>query len=173
MPPSPSAKIRRFHGRVLAQLDGLLALARDPAELARHAPEVSAWSVARQLEHLLLSDRTILDGLEKIERGEIAARGGGETLLGRAILLFGKIPRGKGKAPERVQPSGLDGEAIAAALETVKSRFESLDLARLDASAGTFAHPFFGHLTAGRWLRFVDVHHRHHGRIIDDIRRAG
>ena len=173
MPQPASAKIRRLHRRILAQLDEHLAVARDPPELARRAPEVSAWSVAQQLEHLVLSDRTILDGLEKIERGEIAARGGGETLLGRVILLAGRIPRGKGKAPERVLPSGLDGEATAAALETVKRRFESLDLARLDASAGTFAHPFFGHLTGGRWLRFVDVHHRHHGRIIDEIRRAG
>ena len=172
MTQTAATRTTRLHARILDQLDGYLALARDPAELARRAAGVSDWSVAQQLEHLSLSSDSILDGLEKIERGEITERGGGATLVGRVILLFGKIPRGKGKAPERVVPSGLDGAATVAAFEAAKRRFEKLDLARLEASAGTFSHPVFGHLTARQWLRFVDVHHRHHSRIIDDIRRV-
>ncbi len=166
-----TTKTARLHRQVLAQLDDFLALACDGAEVARRAPEVSAWSVGQQLEHLALASDGVLDGLEKIARGEIAERRGGPSLIGRVLLFWGKIPRGKGKAPERAVPSGLDAEVTAAKLGTAKSRFEKLDLARLDASAGTFSHPVFGHLTAGQWLRFVEVHHRHHGRIIDDIRR--
>jgi hypothetical protein len=173
MPLTATAKTARLHARILAQLDELLALARDPAELARQRPEVSAWSVAQQIEHLVLSDRSVLDGLEKIESGELASRGGGAKFLGRMILLTGWIPRGRGKAPERARPSGLDGERTAAALEAVKERFERLGLARLEAAPGTFSHPIFGHLDGRRWLRFIDVHQRHHRRIIDDIRRAG
>ena len=171
--PRASTQTARHHARILAQLDDYLTLARDPAELDRRVPEVSSWSVGQQLEHMALVDGSVLDGLEKIEGGEIAAPGGRATWIGRLILLAGKIPRGKGKAPERVLPSGVDGGETAAALETAKSRFEKLDLARLETSVGTFPHPFFGHLSAERWLRFIDVHHRHHEAIIRDIRRAG
>ncbi len=173
MPQNAASKIRRLQATILAQLDDYLALARDGDELGRRAPEVSGWSVAQQLEHLATVDRSVLQGIEKIDRGEIAERGGAGTLVGRVILLLGWIPRGKGKAPEKSMPAGLGGEELVAALETAKERFEKLDLARLETSAGTFPHPVFGHLTAGQWLRFVAVHHRHHGRIIDDIRQAG
>lgn len=172
MTEKASARPLRLHRRVLAQIDQLAALADEPAELSRRAPEVSSWSVAQQLEHLALSDRGIVAGIEKIERGEIAERGGKINAVGRKVLLSGRIPSGRGQAPPRSTPQGLDGEQIAAALATVKQRFEELDLARLEASQGTFPHPYFGHFRAVQWLRFVDLHHVHHQKIIADIRRS-
>ena len=33
-------------------------------------------------------------------------------------------------------------------------------------------HPYFGALDIAEWMRFMDVHHRHHLKIIRDIRKA-
>ncbi len=95
----------------------------------------------------------------------------GPSLVGHVILLTGRIPRGRAKAPDFVEPQGLERQAIVAGLGETRGRLIALDgrleeLRRLEA---TIAHPILGGFTAARWLRFAHIHHLHHGRIIDDI----
>src|SRR5260370_41616281 len=62
-----SAAMRRLHARVLRQTALMAELARGPeAELAARAPAVSGWSVAEQLEHLVLVDRAVLKSVRRI-----------------------------------------------------------------------------------------------------------
>ena len=105
----------------------------------------------------------------------IAGRaGGGPTLVGRLVLASGRIPRGRAEAPERTVPAGLELGEVRDGLERARARFLGLQskLPALAASRSTFRHPILGNLRPRQWLRFIQVHHDHHRRIIDDIRRS-
>ncbi|MGB5817144.1 MAG: DinB family protein [Thermoanaerobaculia bacterium] len=173
MPTTPSSSTTRTYGAIRAQLDELLVLAGQPDLAAVHAQGVSGWSVGGQLEHLLLSDRMILDGFDTFLDGTLTSAGGGPTAIGRFILLSGYIPRGKGRAPKGVVPGDLSPSEIASGFAGVKKRFEELAprLGELEASRATYRHPLLGDFNPGQWLKFVKVHHHHHQKLIRDIRR--
>lgn len=148
-------------------------------------PEVSAWSVGRQLEHLLLSDRRILAWLERVAdddgsepggRSEVrggSKRRGGPTLAGWLVLTTRFIPRGRGQAPDFTLPAGLPREEVEEAFRDIRGRLAALEprLEALAASPATLPHPSLGIFTAPRWLRFARVHHEHHEKIIRRILR--
>ncbi len=173
MPTSPSSSTRKTYGAIRAQLDELLLLARQPELATIRSTEVSQWSVGQQLEHLLLTDRMILDGFDGLLAGDLESAGGGPTGIGRIILLFEYIPRGKGRAPKRVIPGALDPIEIASGFEEIESKFEELAprLGELEASRATYRHPLMGNFNPSQWLKFVKIHHRHHQKLIRDIRR--
>ena len=166
-----SASVRRSHRGVLSELDQVLELARDDASCRRICPAESGWSVQQHIEHLLLTDAAIAEGLENGLASPEPAGKGGPTAVGHVILWTGRIPRGRAQAPDFVEPQGVERELIVAGFVETRARLEALgarleELRRLDA---TIAHPILGEFTAARWLRFAHVHHQHHRRIIDDI----
>jgi hypothetical protein len=139
---------------------------------AAEAPTVSGWTVGAHLEHLLLSDTFIAEYLEHMAAGDADATSeGGPSFIGRVVLWTGRIPRGKARAPKRVLPSGLSRPDIEVGLRNIRARYEKLQnaLPLLTASRAKRDHPILGPFTSRQWLRFVDIHHRHHGRIIQDI----
>jgi hypothetical protein len=156
------------------QIDGLIELAAVPGLHAAEATEVSRWTVGKQLEHLLLSDETILDRFDRLQDGREGPDPGGPTMLGRLILKTGFIPRGFGKAPGIAKPAGRDAADIAAGLRRLRERVDELDeqLPLLEEAGWRCRHPYFGALEIGEWMRFMDVHHRHHLKIVRDIRKA-
>ena len=151
----------------LGAFRGILAGFGDQLFVAR--PEVSGWSAGEHLDHTVKVMSAFLRQLQKDQPLDVA----GVNLLGRAVLLAGWIPRGRGRAPEkvtglRVAPDELTGAITAAdglltALEEAPPRERRLPLAK---------HPYFRGLTAGQSARFVIVHNRHHLRIVADIARA-
>lgn len=172
MPTKPSSSIRRTYRAICVQLDELVALANEPELAALRTDEVSSWSVGEQLEHLMLSDRMILDGFETLLNSTVTSAGGRPTAIGRFILLVGYIPRGRGRAPKGVVPGTLSPTEIASGFGVIKDRFEKLDsrLGEVEASRATHRHPLLGHFNPGQWLKFVKIHHHHHAKIIRDIR---
>lgn len=86
------------------------------------------------------------------------------------IMNWGKIPRGKAKAPKTVLPPEIiTEEMLHAAVKQAKDSlfaFESLP------NASFFKHPFFGHIKKGSTLKFLRIHTKHHLLIIDDIKSA-
>ena len=90
------------------------------------------------------------------------------------MLKTGFIPRGFGKAPGAVQPAGRDAADIAAGLQRLGQRFAELreQLPRLEEAGWRCRHPYFGALDIAEWMRFMDTHHRHHLKIVRDIRKA-
>src|ERR1700692_3824691 len=66
-PRPASAGLRRVHAQILRQLALMAELARGPeAELAAGARAVAGWSVAEQLEHLVLVGRAVLKSVRRL-----------------------------------------------------------------------------------------------------------
>ncbi|MCP4661153.1 MAG: hypothetical protein GY856_37600 [bacterium] len=168
-------KNMRLFRKVLKQLDAMVDLSRQADEIAVRAEAVSRWSVGQHLEHLTLADAAVVAGLDKLAATPGAAEGR-PNLVGRLVLLFGIIPRGKGRAWKQITPGEtIDGARLAASFDDLSRRLKAAFEPRpgeFEAPPGRFRHRIFGDLHAFQWLRFVDIHHRHHGRIIRDIRRA-
>lgn len=159
----------------LARIDELLAW---PSErLYVVVSSVSGWSPAQQVEHVLLSLDAVfgvIAGLESGEDGRIRGKGS-PRLMARALLLTGRIPRGRAQAPDFVQPEAVPGRAgLREKHEDVRATADAL-AARVGSLAdveGTIPHGFLGHFTALQWLRFARIHTDHHLAIIDDIDRT-
>lgn len=142
---------------------GLKALRATLADAEAHAPSVSAWPVGMHVAHCCLATNEICRSL--LDAGAPAP--GGPTVAGRLCLTFGRIPRGRGRAPESVRPpSDVRREDLPAALdESGRLLVEALGA---DPRAW-YRHFVFGVLDRDRSLRFVAVHNRHHLRIIADV----
>jgi len=170
-----SSKCRRAHEKVAGQAEHLLGLAlgSDEQFLFRSAP-VSAWNVGQHLDHLAKTNREIAGAIRKILAGEAGPSRSAPTFVGRAVLLSGWIPRGAGKAPGYTTPDATSPEQIKddlrSSLEAVSGLGEAL--AEIGESRGRGDHFAFGGLTPMQWLRTMDVHTRHHLKIIREIDRA-
>jgi len=185
-PRPASAGIRRVHAQILRQLALMADLARGPeAELAARAPAVSGWSVAEQLEHLVLVDRAVLKSVRRIlddphgrsaESAQPAAPppAPGINLLGRVVLGTGFMPRGRARTAAPYHPGATPAAAVGAGIPEIEHGMRELAprLGELEASSGRSRHLRFGGLGGRQWLRFVAVHHHHHLKIVRDIRRA-
>ncbi len=176
---SVSRRAAKEWRRLLESMERAVGWSADPTAFAAHAPEVSAWSVGRHLEHLLLSDRRIVGWLEGVGGGGGSGKRDrdadpgrrGPTLAGRLVLLTGFIPRGRGQAPDFTMPADMSRDALENGFRAMRARVASLEprLDALAASRATLPHPSLGLFTAPRWLRFAAVHHAHHEKIIRSI----
>lgn len=165
------AKIERFEHTIRGQLKELQSLI-PLADLV--APEVSHWSVGEHLEHCALAVNRTAQGFEIALMTGPQAVPGGPSLAAKIILWTGFIPRGKGKAPKAVEPKKLDADALHTALEKERNKLRELKpkIPGLIAAGWKLPHPIFGPLTPLQWLRFTEIHIRHHVKVIDDIRKV-
>lgn len=164
---------RKIHA-ILARIEDLLELARRPEIASLSAPEISSWTVGRQIEHLSRSAQAIVGGMEALLAGKLVSAGGGPSVSGWVVLLTGWIPRGKARAPEQTIPADAAPEAVTRDLEDAHRRFRALEeqAAEISASRATYRHPMLGSLRPSQWLSFTSIHHDHHAKIIAEIRRA-
>ncbi|MDH3733278.1 MAG: DinB family protein [Gemmatimonadota bacterium] len=166
-------RTRRSHTGLIAGIERARALSTDREALATDDPSVSGWSVGLHLEHLWKAERGILGWVESALDEPGAFPSSGEpSKTGSIVLISGWIPRGRAKAPERSLPDPEVGYDLSERLAELRVQTDRLEprLAELHACGSTFEHPLLGHFTPAQWLRFLDVHHRHHEKIIRDIR---
>jgi hypothetical protein len=163
------AELAALRAKVLGQLDQWLAIARDESPWTTAPGVVSAWPPLVHAEHMALAGQGSVNQLDKALERE-----GGPPIgfMGRLVLLLGWIPRGIGKAPATTAPKHVERVEVTALLEALRTRVTTLDLERIARGGGRAHHPAFGGFTARQWLRFLDIHHRHHLRIVQDLKRA-
>ena len=138
------------------------------------------WSIQQIVEHLAL----VAGGTARICAKLVGAARADNKPSDGSFSLSDEFNHGsemaaaaKFEAPERVRPSGEIAiveslqklDVSRAAIDELRSDMEKLDL-----SAHTFPHPFFGDLTAAEWLVVAGGHEMRHTlqiqRILEQIR---
>lgn len=143
----------------------------DTALYELRAPSVSSWSCGEQAGHVLL----VADAMAGQIEGNLADpnRGcdgawGGFTLR---ILEQGDFPRGRAKAPTRLDPRGRAREDFVKLAPAVALRWDAIAARREDVRAcpARAEHFAFGWLTSAEWVRSCAIHTAHHLAIVRDI----
>jgi hypothetical protein len=170
-----SSRGRKAFDELTRQVGQLSELAGLPdARLFERIDRVSAWSVADHLCHVAKSNTAMADAIHKIIAPGFGEPARGLTLVGRAVLFTGWIPRGAGKAPEFTWPQVESADELKR--EVGESHRAVLDLESalpaIEVAAGRMEHFAFGGLTARQWLRVMGIHTRHHLKIIEAIQRS-
>ena len=134
--------------------------------------KVSRWSFGEQLEHLFLTSHYVLDRLEESMTGQNTSERMG--VWGAGLMVGGFIPRYVFPTIPQLVPRSGTAEHLQPLQDTLKKRLEDMQwsLVQIRACHGKSRHPRMKYLTAGQWMYFWDVHHRHHLAIMRDIRKA-
>lgn len=130
----------------------------------RASADVSKWSIGMQIQHSLIATANILKSMSESEPGAETPK---FSLPRFFVMTFGRLPRGKGKAPEVSHPEPSPSEET---LREVLARARAAqETAKQADPACYWRHFVFGVLPRDQALKFVEIHNRHHLRIIDDI----
>lgn len=136
--------------------------------------EISDWSLGQHCDHILKADRLNLRAIE------VLMRGGGEPIDSmrktHPVFQSGEIPRGVAKAPDFVLPTedprSEDLEPLSGRVFTGWKEM----LAEWQVGAGSghnlemgISHHEMGILNIPGWIRFAEIHTRHHVCIMEDI----
>lgn len=125
--------------------------------------KVSESSVGWQIDHSLKVINGIIHQLKASSNNTKPKR----TLLGNFCLITRYIPRGRGKAPKVVLPPEII--KLNDLTEQLKAaRIAIADYSEINSKA-TFKHPYFGILNKTSTFKFLEVHTKHHLKIIEDI----
>ncbi|MCC1484298.1 DUF1569 domain-containing protein [Winogradskyella immobilis] len=125
---------------------------------------VSKSTVGWQIDHSL---KVINNVTKALEDSDPNLYENDFSFTGKVFLTLGYFPRGKGKAPKHVKPPEVIlKEDIISQLEAAKSNIEMIANLNEDSF---FKHPLFGNINTKRIYRFLEVHTKHHLKIVNDI----
>jgi DinB superfamily len=127
---------------------------------------ISAATVGWHIEHTLMATTNIIEALKKSNAKDYSWQFNTKRFF---VFATGKIPRGKGKAPESVKPAVLNAAHLTTRIDTAKTKIN--ELSALNAR-NYFQHHFFGKLNVKATIKFLNIHMRHHLNIINDIVKA-
>ncbi len=127
-------------------------------------PEVSKVDVAWQLDHILKTINRISEALEKSNPEKYSSSTNAMRII---TLTAGYIPRGRAQSPEIVRPpETILTSDIQKQIKEAQANIEKLK--KLDDNS-YFNHFVFGDLNKSQTIRFLEVHTKHHLKIVKDI----
>jgi hypothetical protein len=125
--------------------------------------EVSLASVGWHIDHSLKVINSVITTLQKSEADYTWNFNWKQAYF----FLRKSIPRGKARAPKSVQSfDEITCKDIERQLKT--ARFLIKELESMDKKTN-FIHPFIGRLNLEKAILFLEIHTKHHLKIIDDI----
>jgi hypothetical protein len=142
-----------------------------PDNLFNITPPGGGWSYGEVYSHILQANLGSVIAVEKCGNGTGKADHKRLSLLAWLILLSGRFP-GKVKAPEKVaaMTTNMSKEEARNMLVKFKRRFDQVTPSVKGASKHCkIKHPRLGMLNAEQWLRFIDIHTRHHLKQLNRI----
>ena len=151
----------------------LLGSAREltPQQLD-YKPAPDRWSVAENLEHLVIAEGRVLPRIEEAlqgspDPGKRSAWEGRDNELAQAIE--NRTPRVQ--APEPVQPKGQwRHQELFRQLEAARQRtLEFAATTNAGLRSNFYLHPFFGELDCYQWLLIMGSHFERHRRQIEEV----
>ncbi|MEO1030285.1 MAG: DUF1569 domain-containing protein [Bacteroidota bacterium] len=126
--------------------------------------EVSKVDIAWQLDHTLKTINRITEALETSNPNDYSSSVNAARVMS---LTAGYIPRGRAQSPDVVRPPEIIlTDDIYAQLKEAKANINTLNTLDEDAN---FEHPYFGQLNKAQTIRFIEVHTKHHLKIVSDI----
>ena len=138
-------------------------------------PANGGWSFSQLYSHIISVNKLALISIEKCING--TAKRNSRRLHWKVwlIMLIGKLPPGRIKAPERIEAmvSSVSREEAKNQLIRFSQRLEEIYKNISKASPDMkVSHPILGPLNARHWMRFIDIHTRHHIAQLERIRRS-
>lgn len=145
------------------------------SQLEKHIPNheksnttVSQSTIGWQIDHSLLVINGVIGQLKNSNPENYQWKFNKMRIFFRIINT---IPRGKVRAPKTVQPvQTCSIEDLTNKLALTKENITTLETLH---PKSYFAHPFFGDLNLKAAIWFLNLHTRHHLKIIDDIVSKG
>jgi hypothetical protein len=126
--------------------------------------KASHASIGWHIEHSLLTLNGITDFLIKSNPNDYKWK---FNFIRIVVLTMGKIPRGRAKSPEVVQPKEkIDKNSLLIHIIETRNKINELKTLSKDSY---FEHPFFGKLKLQQTINFLEIHTKHHLDIIEDI----
>ena len=125
---------------------------------------VSEASIGWHIEHSCL---VIIKIAETIQQSDAKNYHTQFNLRKYIVLLTGKFPRGRAKAPASVLPvNNSNLSELGQCIEHAKAAIQTLKSTEKNKF---FKHPIFGNLNVPKTIQFLAIHTQHHLRIIEDI----
>tara|TARA_R110002110_G_scaffold59981_9_gene169336 strand:- start:1455 stop:1928 length:474 start_codon:yes stop_codon:yes gene_type:complete len=126
--------------------------------------KVSKSTVGWQLDHALKVFNAVSKWTENSNPKEYKRK----FNFWRSVLFpLGYFPRGKVRAPKYVLPPEIiKNEDLNAQLQTARTHIENL---KTLPEKAYFKHFIFGMLSKKQILRFLEMHTKHHLKIVNDI----
>ena len=134
-------------------------------------PDISGWSIGEQLYHITLANASIPKLIERMKEGRLGNEEDEPQLEKIALIEQGIIPGGR-QAPERViPPTDLNKDLLNRDYSRMRKATQRLAplLDELHDIPNRFPHMFFGPLSAVEWVRFMEIHTRHHMNIVEKL----
>lgn len=127
-------------------------------------PRVSKVNVGWHLAHSLKVINEVCSSLKTSKPEEFRSQ---FNLKRGIVFALGSFPRGKARAPKFVMPEGkVTMEDLLVQLHTSKENLASFDSLERDNYVD---HPYFNQLNKIQAKRLLEVHTKHHLKIIKDI----
>lgn len=125
---------------------------------------VSTAPVGWHIEHSLLVVDVTISGMQKSDPLDYRRK---FSFWKSLFFLLGRFPRGRGRAPKSVRPNeSIDEKQLTAHLQ------HTVDLLKIIPTLNKhqyMKHPYFGMLHRDETVRFLELHTKHHLKIIRDI----
>ena len=135
-------------------------------------PPDGSWSYSETFSHILQANLGSLIAIEKCSIGTAIFSDKRINWGVWAILFLGSLPPGKYKAPESLASMAkkISKEEAANLIVKFKNRLSGLKskIEKADKYQ-KIKHPRLGLLNAKQWLRFVEIHTRHHTKQLKRI----
>ncbi|NMH86971.1 DinB family protein [Flavivirga algicola] len=130
-------------------------------------PTISKANVGWQLDHTLKVINRVCESLKRSNPNDYKKD---FNVMRRVLLTLCYIPRGRVKAPKIVRSP--DMVSIAQLQDQLnEARIQVNSIESLDKNAH-FKHFIFGTLPKAKTLRFLEMHTKHHLKIVKDIMKS-
>jgi hypothetical protein len=125
---------------------------------------ISKATVGWHLDHSLKVINGILVQLKNSNPSDYRWKFNSKRAL---VYTLGHIPRGKGKAPKSVQ--SFEKITLSDLEKQLNHARNEINILKTLDKKSNFEHPFFGTLNLKQTIYFLNLHTKHHLKIINDI----
>ena len=125
---------------------------------------ISSASVGWHIAHITIVIGRVVSSLVESDSVNFKSK---FSLTKTLVFAINKIPRGKGKAPKASLPdANISLEYLSAGTSIAIEKIKLLEGFEKNKH---FAHPYFGNINKRDTIKFLNLHTKHHLKIIDDI----